>query len=86
MRAARKYRSRSGCCSLRECLECDPDSARLCGLAENRLGAEKAGRVTPKVVRDGWSNFTFTFCGEEEIIRAALAKTGKDTGLRPEDL
>jgi hypothetical protein len=31
-------------------------------------------------------NFTFCFHDNEEVGPAALAKIGKDTGLRPEDL
>lgn len=34
----------------------------------------------------GHSNFTFCFHDGEEIGPAALAKIGKETGLRPEDL
>ena len=37
-------------------------------------------------MRHGWSNYTFCFHDSEEIGPAALAKMGKDTGLRPEDL
>ena len=36
--------------------------------------------------RPGWKNFTFAFHDSEEIGPAALARIGKDTGLRPEDL
>jgi predicted RNA binding protein YcfA (HicA-like mRNA interferase family) len=36
--------------------------------------------------RAGWPNFTFCFHDSEEIGPAALAKIGKDTGLRPEDI
>jgi hypothetical protein len=36
--------------------------------------------------RPGWSSFTFCFHDHEEVGPAALAKIGKDTGLRPEDL
>jgi predicted RNA binding protein YcfA (HicA-like mRNA interferase family) len=39
-----------------------------------------------KLHRPGWRNFTFCFHDNEEIGPAALAKIGKDTGLRPEDL
>ena len=39
-----------------------------------------------KLQRPGWSNFTFCFHDHEEVGPAALAKIGKDTGLRPEDL
>ncbi len=39
-----------------------------------------------KLQRDGWPNFTFSFHDREEVGPAALAKIGKDTGLRPEDL
>ena len=39
-----------------------------------------------KLQMDGWPNFTFCFHESEEIGPAALAKIGKDTGLRPEDL
>lgn len=39
-----------------------------------------------KLQRDGWTNFTFCFHDSEEIGPAALAKIGKETGLRPEDL
>jgi predicted RNA binding protein YcfA (HicA-like mRNA interferase family) len=39
-----------------------------------------------KLQRPGWSNFTFCFHDKEEVGPAALAKIGKDTGLRPGDL
>ncbi|MCC6390691.1 MAG: type II toxin-antitoxin system HicA family toxin [Bryobacterales bacterium] len=39
-----------------------------------------------KLQRTGWANFTFCFHDNEEIGPAALAKIGKDTRLRPEDL
>ena len=39
-----------------------------------------------KPQRRGWSNFTFCFHDGEEIGPAALAKMGKDTGLKPGDL
>jgi predicted RNA binding protein YcfA (HicA-like mRNA interferase family) len=39
-----------------------------------------------KLERAGWPNFTFCFHDKEEIGPAALARIGKDTGLRPEDL
>jgi predicted RNA binding protein YcfA (HicA-like mRNA interferase family) len=39
-----------------------------------------------RLQRPGWPNFTFAFHESEEIGPAALAKIGKETGLRPEDL
>ena len=39
-----------------------------------------------KLQRAGWPNFTFCFHDHEEVGPAALAKIGKDAGLRPEDL
>jgi predicted RNA binding protein YcfA (HicA-like mRNA interferase family) len=39
-----------------------------------------------RLQRHGWSNVTFCFHDNEEVGPAALAKIGKDTGLRPEDL
>lgn len=39
-----------------------------------------------KLQRPGWRNFTFCFHDNEEVGPAALAKIGKYTGLRPEDL
>ncbi|MGA2117632.1 MAG: type II toxin-antitoxin system HicA family toxin [Bryobacteraceae bacterium] len=39
-----------------------------------------------KLERPGCSTFTFCFHDSEEVGPAALAKIGKDTGLRPEDL
>jgi hypothetical protein len=36
--------------------------------------------------RKGWPTFTFCFHDSEEVGPAALAKIGKETGLRPEDL
>jgi predicted RNA binding protein YcfA (HicA-like mRNA interferase family) len=39
-----------------------------------------------KLQREGWPNFTFCFHDGEEIGPAALAKIGKDTGLRPTDI
>lgn len=38
-----------------------------------------------KLQRPGWPNFTF-FHDNEEVGPAALAKIGKDAGLRPDDL
>ena len=38
-----------------------------------------------KLGRAGWPNFTFAFHDNEELGPAALARIGKDTGLRPED-
>ena len=39
-----------------------------------------------KLQRVGLPNFTFSFHDKEEVGPAALARIGKDTGLRPEDL
>jgi predicted RNA binding protein YcfA (HicA-like mRNA interferase family) len=39
-----------------------------------------------KLQRTGSPNYTFCFHDSEEVGPAALAKIGKDTGLRPEDL
>ena len=39
-----------------------------------------------KLQHNGWPNFTFCFHDSEEIGPTALAKIGKETGLRPEDL
>ena len=39
-----------------------------------------------KLQRPGCRNFPFCFHDGEEVGPAALAKIGKDTGLRPEDL
>jgi predicted RNA binding protein YcfA (HicA-like mRNA interferase family) len=39
-----------------------------------------------KLQRPGRPNFTFCFHDNEEVGPAALAKIGKETGLRPEDL
>jgi len=39
-----------------------------------------------KLQRAGWPNFTFCFHDNQEVGPAALARIGKDTGLRPEDL
>ena len=39
-----------------------------------------------RLQRDGWPNYTFCFHDSEEVGPAALAKIGKETGLRPEDL
>jgi predicted RNA binding protein YcfA (HicA-like mRNA interferase family) len=39
-----------------------------------------------KLQRPGWSNFSFCFHDSEEVGPAALARIGKGTGLRPEDL
>ena len=51
-----------------------------------RLERTKARRVYATLLRLEWPNFTFCFHDSEEIGPAALAKIGKDTGLRPEDL
>ncbi|MBL8213544.1 MAG: type II toxin-antitoxin system HicA family toxin [Bryobacterales bacterium] len=39
-----------------------------------------------KLQRPGSPSYTFCFHDSEEVGPAALAKIGKDTGLRPEDL
>ncbi|MCC6538709.1 MAG: type II toxin-antitoxin system HicA family toxin [Bryobacterales bacterium] len=39
-----------------------------------------------KLQRPGGPSFTFCFHDSEEVGPAALAKIGKETGLRPEDL
>ena len=39
-----------------------------------------------KLQKSGHRNFTFCFHDSEEIGPAALARIGKDTGLRPDDL
>jgi predicted RNA binding protein YcfA (HicA-like mRNA interferase family) len=39
-----------------------------------------------KLQKPGYANFTFAFHDSEEIGPAALARIGKDTGLRPDDL
>ena len=39
-----------------------------------------------KLQNSGHRNFTFCFHDSEEIGPAALARIGKDTGLRPDDL
>ena len=39
-----------------------------------------------KLQRQGWPNYTFCFHDGEQVGPAALAKIGKETGLRPEDL
>jgi predicted RNA binding protein YcfA (HicA-like mRNA interferase family) len=39
-----------------------------------------------KLQRPGWPNFTFCFHDHEEVGPAALARIGKETGLRPGDL
>jgi predicted RNA binding protein YcfA (HicA-like mRNA interferase family) len=38
------------------------------------------------LVREGWREYPFSFRDAEEIGPAMLAKIGKRTGLRPEDL
>ena len=38
------------------------------------------------LARTGWSHFVFTFHDREEIGPKMLARIGRDTGLRPEDL
>ncbi len=39
-----------------------------------------------KLQRNGWPNYTFCFHDGEEVGPVALAKIGKETGLRPENL
>jgi len=36
--------------------------------------------------REGWPNFVFAFHDREEIGPKMLARIGRNTGLRPEDL
>ena len=38
------------------------------------------------LARDGWPNFVFAFHDGEELEPRMLARIGKLTGLRPEDL
>jgi len=38
------------------------------------------------LARDGWPDFVFAFHDEDEIGPRMLARIGKATGLRPEDL
>ena len=73
------------CCSLSEHLEYNQGQASLGGLAENRLTLKKQAGSHRKLQRAGWPNFTFCFHDGDEVGPAAMAKTGKETGLRPED-
>ncbi len=74
------------CCSLSEHLERNQGQASLGGLAENRLTLKKQTGSHRKLQPVGWLNFTFCFHHGDEVDLAAMAKTGKETGLRPEDL
>jgi len=38
------------------------------------------------LVREGWRDFVFAFHDDEEIGPRMLARIGRRTGLRPEDL
>ena len=38
------------------------------------------------LVREGWPDFVFAFHDDEEIGPRMLARIGRRTGLRPEDL
>jgi len=62
--------------------------ARRVYAALERIGWSLKKQVGPhrKLQREGWPNFTFCFHDSEEVGPAALAKIGKETGLRPEDL
>jgi predicted RNA binding protein YcfA (HicA-like mRNA interferase family) len=39
-----------------------------------------------RLKRAGWPNYTFAFHDNEEVGSGLLARIGKKTGLRPEDL
>ncbi len=39
-----------------------------------------------RLTRPGWSDYTFAFHDNEQLGPAALARIGRDTGLKPEDL
>lgn len=62
--------------------------ARLVYAALLRIGwiLKKQVGSHRKLRRAGWPNFTFCFHDSDEIGPVALAKIGKETGLRPEDL
>ena len=52
----------------------------------NRLAREATERLPPNVSRAGWPNYVFAFHDKVDVSPVALAKIGKKTGLRPEDL
>jgi predicted RNA binding protein YcfA (HicA-like mRNA interferase family) len=56
--------------------------------ALNQLGWREVRRVGSHRVlsREGWPNFVFAFHESEEIGPRMLARIGKRTGLRPENL
>jgi predicted RNA binding protein YcfA (HicA-like mRNA interferase family) len=39
-----------------------------------------------RLSRSGWPDYTFAFHNDEEIGPAMMARIGKKTGLKPEDL
>lgn len=39
-----------------------------------------------RLTRPGWPDYTFAFHDNEQLGPAALARIGRDTGLKPEDL
>jgi predicted RNA binding protein YcfA (HicA-like mRNA interferase family) len=55
-----------------------------------KIGWREDGRISQgshlQLVREGLPRFTWAFHDGEEIGPAMLAKIGKKTGLRPEDL
>jgi predicted RNA binding protein YcfA (HicA-like mRNA interferase family) len=62
--------------------------ARIVLAALNRLGwkikRQKGSHRT--LVRPGWPDYVFAYHDKVEIGPVALAKLGKRTGLKPEDL
>jgi hypothetical protein len=50
------------------------------------METQEAGWISPEVATSRLVEFAFCFHDSEEVGPAALARIGKDTGLRPEDL
>jgi predicted RNA binding protein YcfA (HicA-like mRNA interferase family) len=46
----------------------------------------EVGSSHRRLSRRGWPDYTFAFHGDEQIGPAMMARIGKKTGLRPEDL
>ena len=78
---------RSRCFSRLEYLARHQSPQGVRSLAAFGVATQEAGGLASEARSSGLAkNFTFCFHDSEEVGRAALAKIGKETGLRPEDL
>jgi hypothetical protein len=83
---ARSCRNLLRFCSPRERLERDQGPPGLQCPAQNRWDIQKASWFSPKTNATRLAKLYLLLHDGEEIGPAALARIGKDTGLRPEDI